>query len=102
MKSFLEKIKNMYNTFAFFIFSNTISCVKSKNINLQNEKYIVIGDTGQYYIHIYDNHKFIHININNKKTKLESLNLLNLEENDILSQYNNDYFNILICKNDKI
>jgi len=95
----LDKIKNLYNTFGLYIFSNNIVCSKSNNIELYDNKYITILQKGDYYIHIYDNNKLIYININNIKTQLKTINILQLEENDILNKYNNDYFNMLICRN---
>jgi hypothetical protein len=95
----LDKIKNIYNTFGLYIFSNNILCSKSNNIELYDNKYITILQKGDYYIHIYDNNKLIYININNIKTQLKTINILQLEENDILNKYNNDYFNMLICRN---
>jgi len=99
MKSLLDKIKNIYNTFGLYIFSNNIVCSKSNNIELYDNKYITILQKGDYYIHIYDNNKLIYININNIKTQLKTINILQLEENDILNKYNSDYFNMLICRN---
>jgi len=69
---------------------------------LNDNNYIVINTSGYYYIHVYENTKLINININinNKKTQLNVMNLLKFDENDILSRHNNDYFNMLICKNE--
>ena len=98
MNKIIDKIKNIYNTFGQYIISNEIVCLKSNNIILQDNKYIIINDPGLYYVHIYDNIKLIHININNKKTQLKAINMIYFNENDIINKYNNDFFNMIICK----
>ena len=99
MKRLLDKIKDIYNTFGLYIFSNNIVCNKSNNIELYDNRYIMIIETGTYFVHVYDNTKLVHININNNKTQLKAINILDLEENDILNRYGDDYFNMLICRN---
>jgi len=99
MKHIIDKINTIYNTYGLYIFSTNISCKKSKNLLMQYNKYIIINEPGSYYVHIYNNNnKIIYININNIKTKLNTLNLIKLNENDIINSVNNDYFNMLICK----
>jgi translation initiation factor 2 beta subunit (eIF-2beta)/eIF-5 len=98
MNKIIDKIKNIYNTFGQYIFSNDITCLKSNNITLQDNKYIIINNSGLYYVHIYNNIKLIHININNKKTLVNAINMIHFSENDIINKYNNDFFNMLICK----
>jgi hypothetical protein len=102
MNHIIDKIKYLYNTFGLYIFSTNISCIKSKNLIIQDNKYIIINDTGLYYIHVSDNKNIIYININNIKTQLSALNLLKLNENDIINRYNDNYFNMLICKETEI
>ena len=51
-----------------------------------------------YYIHVFNNSTIIYINVNNNKIKLKSLNILYLNENDIINKYDDNYFNMLICK----
>ena len=99
MKHIIDKINTIYNTYGLYIVSTNISCKKSKNLLIQYSKYIIINESGSYYVHIYNNNnKIIYININNIKTKLNTLNLIKLNENDIINSVNNDYFNMLICK----
>ena len=99
MKHIIDKINTIYNTYGLYIVSTNISCKKSKNLLIQYNKYIIINESGSYYVHIYNNNnKIIYININNIKTKLNTLNLIKLNENDIINSVNNDYFNMLICK----
>jgi hypothetical protein len=98
MNYIINKIKYIYNTYGLYIFSTNISCKKSNNILMEGNKYIIINNPGLYYVHIYDNNKIIYININNIKIQLNTLNILKLNENDIINRFNDDYFNMLICK----
>jgi hypothetical protein len=100
MNKLLEKIIYIYNIFGIYSFSNIILCNHADNITLHDNDYLIIDHPGYYYIHIYENIKPVFININKNKTNLNTLNLIKLNNNDIITRYDNDNFNMLICRND--